>query len=195
VRVLILVLAAFIAGCSASRGPEPASGNAVRFHDDPFLGPHADPTYEAYRFHDFARVSGTRVAILAEKTATGGVLRVWTALDGYRGNVAVTREEWNDLARALDDAGFWSMPESEPEELRLRGRDGCSWAVEGVRGAERHGVGRSLALSRSEERGLAQLVVFARRLLQLARVNGASLCMASSRQSRSVASEVRSPPP
>jgi hypothetical protein len=154
--------------CVAPTAAEPPSTAALRLEDDQFTQPHADPTYEGYRFRDSCRVH-FYIAILVERTEHGALVRAWTEIDGAHAPRTVAETDWQDLRRAIDDSGFWSMPTDEVDQPR--GRDGCAWLIEGVRGTQRRTIVRHDALERADARHLAGLAAFARRLLERAHVN------------------------
>ncbi len=107
--------------------------------------PREDRKAVAYRFL-WTPSFRSPVAVRIVASGEGAVLHA-VKLDGgsgYRGgkpasrkSVKLTRDQWADVRRRLDDARFWSLP----HELRTNGiADGASYVVEGVEGGKYHVV-------------------------------------------------------
>lgn len=98
---------------------------------------------EAYVFHISPSFSGDT---LVRVVRTNNHAR----LDGYIGsdemfgeskpvNRALSPADWQALQSALSQAGFWSLPEYDPEILGL---DGETWTIEGRKGGHTHSIER-----------------------------------------------------
>jgi|GEM_PF-3794531 len=88
----------------------------------------------SFRGHSLVRVADYNGRVML----SGFIGGRWNTSDTENPFREVTAEEWRTLRANLDQAGFWTLPEDEPQ----RGLDGEIWIIEGYAGARRHRVQR-----------------------------------------------------
>ena len=88
----------------------------------------------SFRGHSLVRVADYNGRVML----SGFIGGRWNVSDTENPFREVTAEEWRTLRACIDQAGFWTLPEDEPQ----RGLDGEIWIIEGYAGARRHRVQR-----------------------------------------------------
>lgn len=115
------------------------AGSRAMAFDSPLTCLNAREAYSfqlrpSFRGHSLVRVADYNGRVML----SGFIGGRWNASDTENPFREVTAEEWRTLRACIDQAGFWTLPEDEPQ----RGLDGEIWIIEGYAGARRHRVQR-----------------------------------------------------
>lgn len=177
--VIAAVAAALLfAGCAhpppASEPPQLDGCSCVitPAEEDPPRGPvdlRGEPLragYVGYMFLHRGGFGGVS-AVIVEGAADGATVHV-DMMDGHAQQQA-TLEQWSELVRHVESAGFWSMAEDEPG-LPPSVRDGDAWILEGMRDGKRHRVIRWVPRIETGERGLAGFVGLGEEMMRLGKM-------------------------
>lgn len=106
-----------------------------------------DENHEVYRFL-WMRSFYHPIAVRIERDGRGPFRVVSEELTGEAGygaekmlrkdNLLISKEQWCEFIKLLDQAHFWS----EPTKIDREGRDGTQWVLEGVKSNRYHVVNR-----------------------------------------------------
>lgn len=120
----------------------------LRAMDEGSLLDIADENREVYRFL-WLRTFDHPIFVRIEREGRYQFNLMSRELDGAGGyepgkvfrtdNKTLTKEEWCEFIRLLDDANYWRMPTNKRVD---RGRDGSQWILEGVKDNRYHIVDR-----------------------------------------------------